>query len=302
MKIHLGVNNAFIIGRYPRPKEWLKILDEEMGVKIVQCVWESFDFLLPKYLLMELASEIKEEAEKRKINIHSVFTGYTFTYSHLHFHPVPRFKPYYLEILYRMVDIISLLGGVSMGTFLGALPIKEARDPLRREELILIAIQERKELASYAKEKGLKYLMIEPMSIPREPPHTIEETKVILEKLNEGSPLPFLLCLDTGHGKKDGGVNSDPYIWIKELGKFTACIHLQQTDGKFSYHWPFTPFYNQRGIIHPPQLLKALESSGVEEIYLFLEIAHPRTEESDLRLIKDYKESLEYWRKFIPES
>ena len=64
-------------------------------------------------------------------------------------------------------------------------------------------------LAEYAEGIGLEYLTWEPMSIPRELGEGIEQTKLLMDLLNNRkSPpaVPILLCLDVDHG--DRGSNN----------------------------------------------------------------------------------------------
>lgn len=103
----------------------------------------------------------------------------------------------------------------------------------------------------------------------------------------------------------------DCYETLRELGCFSPIIHLQQTDGVTSGHRPFTEAENRRGIIRPRRFLKALRESyerPVEdgmplrctEIYLTLELFSSTT--SIMRdVLRDCAESVEYWRRFIPE-
>jgi sugar phosphate isomerase/epimerase len=105
---------------------------------------------------------------------------------------------------------------------------------------------------------------------------------------------------------KDG----DCYAWLSELGLYSPIIHLQQTEGRSSEHRPFTAANNAHGIIDGERVLKALKAAygkgkkGVinpcENIYLTLELfagtsAFPRD------LLSDIRESVDYWRKWIPE-
>lgn len=130
--------------------------------------------------------------------------------------------------------------------------------------------------------------------------------------------------------------DGDPYEWLRHLGPYSPIVHLQQTDGSRSAHLPFTARYNARGMITGPAVIRALAegflagsatkaASGsasqsapgsapgsatgsapalppapVEELYLTLEVfvgtaAHPFTALEELR------ESVAYWRRFVPE-
>lgn len=104
--------------------------------------------------------------------------------------------------------------------------------------------------------------------------------------------------------------DGDPYLWLEKLGCYSPIIHLQQTPGNTSSHQPFTKEYNKNGIIHGDRVLKAIKASyeqipekGMpimcEKIYLTLEI-FSGTAEINEDIIYKLKESVKYWRNFIP--
>lgn len=107
---------------------------------------------------------------------------------------------------------------------------------------------------------------------------------------------------------KDG----DTYKWFEELACYSPIVHLQQNDGTCSWgHAPFTKEYNNKGIIMPDKVLKAIarsyekkEEVGMpprcDNIYLSFEIFASNTEFS-YDIIKKMKESVDYWRQFIPK-
>ena len=100
--------------------------------------------------------------------------------------------------------------------------------------------------------------------------------------------------------------DTDCYEWLRRLGCFSPIIHLQQTDGNSSPHLPFT----QNGIIEAEKVLRALKESydnpqymgmpeRCEEIYLTLEI-FSGTAQTAKEILDNYRTSVAYWRKFIP--
>ena len=107
--------------------------------------------------------------------------------------------------------------------------------------------------------------------------------------------------------EKDG----DCYEWIRRLGRYSPIIHLQQTDGAQSSHKPFTPELNAWGKVHGDRVLKTLWEccnapvepgmpEPCEDIYLTLEIFTGTT--AILRdNLKELRETVKYWRKWIPE-
>ena len=106
------------------------------------------------------------------------------------------------------------------------------------------------------------------MSIPQELGEGIEQTRLLMEMLNNrNSPpaVPILLCLDVDHG--DRGSNNpddtDPYEWIRLFGKQSPTVDLKEVIKNLFGHKPFTLEYNKVGLINPEELIKKdLISSG----------------------------------------
>lgn len=105
--------------------------------------------------------------------------------------------------------------------------------------------------------------------------------------------------------------DGDSFRWLERLGCYSPIIHLQQTDGTSSSHYPFTAEYNQKGIITADKVLHAIQKSYAlkqetnmpppcNEIYLTLEI-FSGTSEMNTDIIKKLEESVEYWRRFLPK-
>ena len=104
--------------------------------------------------------------------------------------------------------------------------------------------------------------------------------------------------------------DGDCYAWLSELGAYSPIIHLQQTDGKTSAHLPFTTEKNQWGIIEGGKVLQKLKESydsaenaalppRCDKIYLTLEL-FTGTAAIVRDVMDDYRESVAYWRAFIP--
>ena len=104
--------------------------------------------------------------------------------------------------------------------------------------------------------------------------------------------------------------DSEVYTWLEELGAWSPIIHLQQTDGVTSSHAPFTRSTNDKGIIRGAEVLRALlrswnkgEQEGmpprVSHFYLTFELFIANTSYPHDSLLQ-LRESVEYWRRFIP--
>lgn len=99
--------------------------------------------------------------------------------------------------------------------------------------------------------------------------------------------------------------------WVRRVGCYSPIIHLQQTDGKSSPHWTFTPENNRSGIVRPDGFLRALKASYAqpddpamppkcEEITLTFE-PFIATAGNTFDLLDDIAESVRCWRRWIPK-
>ena len=108
--------------------------------------------------------------------------------------------------------------------------------------------------------------------------------------------------------KKEDG---DVYSWLERIACYSPLMHLQQTDGTYSSHRPFTAKYNAGGIIEPRKVLEAIKRSydrpedpamppRAKEIYLAFELFFGVTESAE-EILRQVRESVEYWREVIKE-
>jgi len=301
VKLILGVNNCWAVKRYVTPQEWIEITASELELKVVQF---SFDLLDPRTkptVRDAIIWETLDVAREYGIVIQSAFTGLAAYSFNLLMHPDPGVRADALDWYESAIDMASKLNVEGVGGHVAAMTWKDYKDEKRKRYLINVLLENLKYLSKVAKNKNISMLLWEPMPVAREPPATITEAKELLRLANEGSYVPIKLCIDVGHvcnpwttEKRD----LDPYEWLKELGKESPCIHVQQTDGKADRHWPFTDEYNKVGIIRPKELIKALEESGSDKNFLFLEIIHPFEYRED-KVIEDLKISVRYWKEFI---
>ena len=102
----------------------------------------------------------------------------------------------------------------------------------------------------------------------------------------------------------------DVYQWFSQLGCYSPIVHLQQTDGRYSEHRPFTEQYNKNGIIKPQKVFTAIKASydqdeeagmppRVDDIYLAFEV-FSSVMDSKEKIINDLRESVKYWREALP--
>ena len=104
--------------------------------------------------------------------------------------------------------------------------------------------------------------------------------------------------------------DTDCYSWLRELGCYSTSVHLQQTDGNRSAHAHFTSEQNEKGIIHPVKILRALDECyrrseekdmppRLNHIYLMFEL-YIKTIEIGYQGLYNIGQSVDYFRKFIP--
>jgi sugar phosphate isomerase/epimerase len=298
-EILLGVNNCFAIGRYSEPAAWLGIVKNELGLEHVQF---SFDLLDPVIIDDETFKskclKIKRLADSMGISIDTAVTGEAVHKFNCLLDPDPALRKCYLRWFEKMVRAGGLLGVDGAGVYLGTLSQTDHEKPERRNYLIEVLLEEITHLTAIARESNQIYFLWEPMSVPREVPCTIDETKSMIERANEFSHVPVMLCLDVGHGYIRSGDprDSDAYAWLRELGHLSPVVHMQQTDGKGSRHWPFTEEYNKIGVIVPERIFETIENSGVEKTIIVFEFFYSAHAIPDESAISNLKASVEYWQ------
>ncbi len=300
MKINLGINTGFALNRFTTPQEWVPLISKEFGLKIVQFTADLLNPALPDDIVDYQVKTIRELATEYGIKIEHTFTSAFTRVNHLA-HPDPILRDYWIKWFCRFVDISKSLGAESMGSHFGILTVGDNSSPDRKKERFSQNVEGWKKIAKYAKEKGLKYLVWEPMSIPREFGETIEEAGRIHGTINKDIALPMKMCLDVDHGdvSSSNPDDTDPFAWIRKFATESPLIHLKQTLIDKGGHWPFTNDKNKNGKITPAKLVSALEQTGIKEITLLLELSFREREPFESRVVEDIKESVEYWRSFV---
>ena len=141
------------------------------------------------------------------------------------------------------------------------------------------------------------------MSISREQGHTISETWKLYKKLNENSPIPFKICLDVDHGDQTSpNLNDrDPYQWLENFADFSPQIHLKQSLYENSNsNYPFLEKYNRVGKINADKIISILLKKNITNVDLILEINFKERNPIDKLVIEHLKESVQYWKRSIP--
>jgi sugar phosphate isomerase/epimerase len=298
MGFRLGTNLGFAINRYIEPEVWSKIVAQELNLKYVQFVADLLNPFLPEAYTAGQIKRIKDAANHYGLVIDSMFTSAYTRVNHL-MHPDAEARAIWLGWFRSFLETGAQLGAKTLGSHFGILTFRDYDDPSRREYIIEEGVRGWQELSFYAKELGYEALIFEPMSVPREMANTVAETQQLLDRVNARCGVPMRLCLDIGHAPHPE--ERDPYRWIELLGDRSAVIHLQQTVLHRSNHAPFTAEANKDGIIKGERVMESVRKSGCSDCLFAFEISHREHYDSEFRIISDLKESVNYWRRFIPE-
>lgn len=300
MKITLGINTGFAINRFPEPADWIGVVSDELGLDTVQFTADLLNPFLPESLVAREAETIRSLCARKGVRIETTFTSAFTRVNHV-LHPNEAIRRVWIDWFKRFARLSRTLGAEGMGSHFGILGVRDNADPARRAERIEQGIAAWREIAQYAGEAGLRYVMFEPMSIPRELGETIAETRALLARCEEGFAIPMRLCLDVDHGDVASANpdDTDPHAWLRAFAKDCPCIHIKQSLRDKGGHYPFVAEYNARGKIVPGEILATLHEAGAESCTLLLEISHRERMPMDTRVVADLKESVDYWRPAI---
>lgn len=298
MGFRLGINLGFAINKYIEPEIWTRIVSRDLGLGYVQFVADLLNPFWPAEYIDTQIARINTAAKDNGIIIESIFTSAFTRVNHL-MHPDAEARAFWLDWFKRFLDIGRRLGAKNAGSHFGIMTFDTYDNPDKHRFLLDEGIKGWQALSFYAKELGYDCLIFEPMSIPREMANTIEETRELLAWVNADCGIPLKVCLDVGHAPHPS--QRDPYLWIEQLAAESPVIHLQQTVLHKSNHSPFTEETNKNGIITREKVMEAVKKSGCKDTLFAFEISHREHWDTDFFIIRDLKESVDYFRPLVSE-
>jgi D-erythrulose 1-phosphate 3-epimerase len=269
----LGLNLSFATKRWLRPEILAKMIKNDLNVHYVQFTWDLVDPWWPAEKRDVLAKQWSEAFSKEGLKITGTFGGLaSYTYAHL-LAPTHEQRQIALEFFKRGVDLTAVMGADTIGTPIGGMSHEDANDERKRAELYEIALGYIRELAAYAKIKGLKKILIEATPLLTEFPHSPEASVKMMKDLEGTTDVPVRLLLDWGHAlfKPLLKEEADMTLWLKQCHPYVDAIHLQQTDGLLDRHWDFT----SEGIITPELIKSVTKECGADDIIQYLEVVTP---------------------------
>ena len=200
MPLTLSLNTNPLVNRFADPDDLIETVARDLKLRDLQLTHE---FINPSWnaaTIRRLTRQMDRALQRTGVRITSGMTG---PYGRLnHFgHPDADVRRYYVDWFKTFADIIGDLGGTSVGTQFAIFTYKDFDDPVRREELVQIAIDCWAEVAEHAKGAGLSYLFWEPMSIGREFGETIAECIKLQDRLTAADmAIPMWMMADIDHG------------------------------------------------------------------------------------------------------
>ncbi len=378
-KIILGMDNCFAAKRWIRPAEWMKMI-RSLGIFYVEASADTE--CDPLYMGAEFTKDWIEDVKKcgaeLGVAVKNVYSGHgtyvTSGITHYDERVIARFRDQWMK---KQMDTAQALGA-GFGFFAHGFEELLLQDDALYEAKLGKLYDTLAELASYARQIGMRYAGVEQMYSPHQPPWTIEGAARLLREVYRCSGAPFYITADLGHmngqqyfakpdeayirekivlaragkpvkrvwlgtgkaralylqaaaGEMDedaaveailADVQAHPNLfsqpcdwsidaWVRRLGCYSPIMHLQQSDGKSSPHWPFSREYNEKGVVKAENVLHALLASyqqaddpamppKCDEIVLTFE-PFISTAGNTYDLLDELKESVAYWRKYVPE-
>jgi D-erythrulose 1-phosphate 3-epimerase len=297
MGFSLSVNTNPLVNRFAEPEDVVSVLVDEIGIGHIQLVHEFINPSWDSKTVKRLTDRMAKSCASKRAQVTSIMTG---PYGRLnHFaHPDADVRTYYVKWFKGMVDIAADLNCPAIGTQFGIFTFKDFDDPVRRSDLMQVALGCWRDVAEHAKLRGLSWMFWEPMSVGRELGHTLQATQELQNWINAAKlPIPLKPMIDIDHGdvSSPNPLDVDPFAWAEKFATQSPIIHIKQSTMNKGGHWPFTAQYNENGRITPQKLLAAVTAGGGTENELCLELAFREREPTDRIVVAALKESVAFW-------
>ncbi|MBB4273318.1 sugar phosphate isomerase/epimerase family protein [Rhizobium mongolense] len=301
MPLTLSLNTNPLVNRFADPDDLIETVARDLRIRDLQLTHE---FINPSWqapVIRRLARTMNAALKRTGVRVTSGMTG---PYGRLnHFgHPDVDVRRYYIDWFKTFADITADLGGHSVGTQFAIFTYKDFDDPVRREELVKIAIDCWAEIADHARASGLSYIFWEPMSIGREFGETVAACLSLQKRLAAaGLAIPMWMMADIDHGDITSANPDDynPYAWARAVPPVSPIIHIKQSLMDKGGHRPFTAEFNAKGRIQPAPLLQALAEGGAKDNEICLELSFKEREPNDRQVIPQIAESVAFWAPHI---
>ncbi|MFC3180802.1 sugar phosphate isomerase/epimerase family protein [Cypionkella sinensis] len=297
----LSLNTNPLVNRFADLVDLIDTVARDLRIRDLQLTHEFINPSWPAPVIRRLTRAMNAAMQRTGVRVTSGMTG---PYGRLnHFgHPDRDVRRYYIDWFKTFADITADLGGTSVGTQFAIFTYQDFDDPIRRENLIQIAIDAWAEVAEHAKAAGLSYVFWEPMSIGREFGETIASAMALQTRLTAANmAVPMWMMADIDHGDltSPNPDDVDPYAWARAVPKVSPIIHIKQSLMDKGGHRPFTAAFNAKGRIHPEPLLTAFAEGGAVDNEICLELSFKERDPNDREVIAQIAESIAFWAPHI---
>ena len=297
MILSLGIKSDPIEYRYSFP--WLFRLMADEGVTHLQLGSFFEAYQLPDAYFQRL----KKQADDFGITIDSLFTAHRELGGF--FHGDQDWQAVARRNLERFIEIGAILGAKSVGSNPGAVQ----RDLMGTKACgINCYLTHMKELMHFAKQRGVEWLTIEPMSCLAEPPTLPDEVREMGEILtryhaeNPETTARVGYCADIAHGylNQQGEHGFNPVELFEATLPWLYEVHLKNTDDRYHSTFGFEPANLAKGIIDVATfrdiLLRRAAEIPVKEMTGYLEIGGPKLgrDYTDCQLEDQLRQSLRH--------
>lgn len=297
----LSLNTNPLVNRFADPDDLIETVARDLRIRDLQLTHEFINPSWPAPVIRRLTRQMQAAQARTGVRVTSGMTG---PYGRLnHFgHPDRDVRRYYIDWFKTFADITADLGGTSVGTQFAIFTYQDFDDPVRRENLIQIAIDAWAEVAEHAKSAGLNYVFWEPMSVGREFGETIAAAMALQDRLTAAHmAVPMWMMADIDHGDltSPNPDDVDPYAWARAVPKVSPIIHIKQSLMDKGGHRPFTAAFNAKGRIQPEPLLVAFAEGGAKDNEICLELSFKERDPNDREVIAQIAESIAFWAPHI---
>jgi len=287
----LGLNLSFAVKRWLDPEELAGVLADEIGITDVQFSWDMIDPWWPDEQRNALASAFGEAFAKSNIRMGSTFGGTASYHFARLLAPTEEQRAIAEGFLKRAVDLTVELGAAVVGTPLGGMTHRDAYYTPRRDFIYGRTLEAVTRITEYAKRRGLKRFVIEPVPVETEFPYDPDGSRQLVEDLSATCALPVGLLLDWGHALFEPllkeQANMD--VWLERCGDYVDSFHLQQTDGSLDGHWSFS----RDGHLSPERIDAILARHDLSQKVQYLELIYP-FEYTDAFVLEDVKRTVRF--------
>lgn len=200
-KIHLAVDNCFAIKRWTTPSEWVRVIQEELGLNYVEGVadLEMEPFLMDNLYREEWVDEVANLQVKTGIDVVMLYSGNSTYDTTGMAHPDERVRNHIVENWFKRFMETAVKLDASVGYFVHAFPEYILFDKKLYDQAYINMMDSIVKLNTMAKDMGIKHMALEQMYTPNQVPFTIKGMKKVMQDTLRRSGNALYLTEDVGH-------------------------------------------------------------------------------------------------------